>query len=222
MTSHSIIFLGATGAVGRETLNELLKTNRTSQVTLLGRRVIPNLDPKVVQQHQINIFEPTSYSSIITQHDLAICTLGVGEPSKVSKEEFIKIDKTAVINFAKKCKEAGIKHFQLLASVSINPKSSNYYLRTKGELVEGLKALKFERLSIFMPSMILTPTNRYGFSQALTLAIWPLLKPLLLGPLRKFRGIKVEDLGKAIALNSFTDKGGYEELVWDDFKKISQ
>jgi len=63
----------------------------------------------------------------------------------------------------------------LLSSVGISPKSKSFFLRTKGELVEALKALNFERLSIFMPSMILTPTNRYGFSQALTLAVWPKL-----------------------------------------------
>ena len=35
--------------------------------------------------------------SYLGGHNVAICTLGVGEPSKVSKkEEFVKIDKTAV------------------------------------------------------------------------------------------------------------------------------
>ena len=68
----------------------------------------------------------------------AICTLGVGQPSKMSKEEFLKIDKQAVLDFAVSCKNNGIKHFQLLASVSINANSSSFYLRSKGELVEWL------------------------------------------------------------------------------------
>jgi len=78
-------------------------------------------------------------------------------------------------------------------------KSNSFYLRTKGELVEALKALNFDRLSIFQPSMILTPTNRYGIAQAITLKVWPFLKPLLMGSLRKYRGIPVNVLGQAMA-----------------------
>ena len=153
-------------------------------------------------------------------HTTAICTLGVGEPSKMSKEEFLKIDKTAVLDFARECKKAGIKHFELLASVSINPTSSSFYLRAKGELVEELKALNFERLSIFQPSMILTPTNRYGIAQAITLKVWPLLKPLFMGNLRKYRGISVNVLGQAMAKNIFTEGEAYEILQWVEFYSI--
>ena len=49
----------------------------------------------------INIFSPSSYMKYLPGHTTAICTLGVGQPSKISKEDFIKIDKKAVIDFAK-------------------------------------------------------------------------------------------------------------------------
>jgi uncharacterized protein YbjT (DUF2867 family) len=209
--------LGASGAVGTETLNTLLQLKSFSQLTLLGRKFLPNISSDEAQQYTINIFDPDSYKAHLQGHTTAICTLGVGEPSKISKEEFVKIDKTAVLEFAKACKKESIQHFELLASVAIDPKSSSFYLRTKGELVEELKALNFERLSIFQPSMILTPTNRYGISQAITLKIWPILKPFLIGDLRKYRGVKVEVLGQAMAQNSFNTATGYEVLQWDDF-----
>ena len=158
---------------------------------------------------------------ILKGNNTAICTLGVGEPSKMSKEEFVKIDKTAVLDFAIECKKAGVEHFELLASVGINPKSTSFYLRTKGELVEELKALNFKRLSIFQPSMILTPTNRYGISQWIFLRVWPLLNPVLIGGLRKYRGVRVDILGKAIAKNILKEATGYEVLQWDNFNLIS-
>ena len=155
-------------------------------------------------------------------HTTAICTLGVGQPTKASKEEFIKIDKIAVLNFATECKKVGVKHFELLASVGINAKSSSYYLRTKGELVEALKALDFDRLSIFQPSMILTPTNRYGIGQAIILKIWPLLKPFFIGSLRKYKGIPVNVLGQAMAKNILKEGEAYEVLQWDQFYTVSK
>ncbi len=213
----SIVMLGASGAVGSETLKLLLKMPQIEKLTLLCRKPIPNLLDNKVQQFNIDIFNSLSYEKALLDHHTAICTLGVGEPSKMSKEEFVKIDKLAVIDFAKACKKSGVKHFELLAAVSINAKSASFYLRKKGELVEELKALQFERLSIFQPSMILTPHNRYGWSQALVLKVWPYLNYILIGGLKKYRGIKVEQLGKAIALNTLKVNTGYEVLTWKDF-----
>jgi uncharacterized protein YbjT (DUF2867 family) len=187
---------------------------------LLGRKTIPNINSDFVHQNKISISDTISYQKYIDGHTTAICTLGVGEPSKMSKEEFVKIDKIAVLDFAIECKKVGIKHFELLASVGINPKSASYYLRTKGELVEELKVLNFERLSIFQPSMILTPTNRYGIAQAITLKVWPLLNPLFIGSLHKYRGISVNDLGQAMAKNIFKEGKAYEILQWDEFHSI--
>ena len=221
INTSSIVMMGATGAVGGEALRQLLKRHNLVRLTLLGRRKIDNLTSDIVEQHTIDISDVKTYQSTINNHNVAICTLGVGQPSKVSREEFSRIDKAAVLDFAQTCKASGVRHFQLLSSVGIDAQSKSFYLAAKGELVEELKALEFERLSIFQPSMILTPTNRYGVSQALTLWIWPVISPLMIGPLKKFRGVKVEVLGKAVANNSFVKGTGYEALFWQDFNDLS-
>lgn len=219
---HTVVMLGATGAVGTQALQALLEISSVIKITTLGRRPVPNLNSPILEQYKIDIFKPESYAFLLKGHNVAICTLGVGQPSKVSKEDFLKIDKLAVLDFAKACKQAGVKHFQLLASVGISANSSSFYLRTKGELVEALKALNFERLSIFQPSMILTPTNRYGFAQAVTLKVWPLLNPVLWGGLKKYRGVKVETLGKSFAKNILQPHSGEEILTWIDFQTLAK
>lgn len=217
-----IVMLGATGAVGGEVVQTLLTQSSLSSLTLLGRRKVEGISDSRVNQYKMNIFDTSTYQDHLVNHQSAICTLGVGQPSKVSKEDFVKIDKVAVYDFAIACKQAGVEHFQLLSSVGINSKSPSFFLRTKGELMDELIKMRFKRLSIFQPSMILTPTNRYGFSQALTLAVWPLLKPILLGPMKPYRGVKVETLGRAIALNSFVRKEGVEQLFWQDFNELTK
>ena len=181
----SVVMLGATGAVGGEALKFLLTSNKINKISLLGRRPVDNISASNVEQHKIDIFKPDEYQKYLSGHTTAICTLGVGQPSKVTKEQFHKIDKIAVLDFAKGCKVAGVEHFELLSSVGINSKSINYFLRSKGELVDELIALNFKRLSIFQTSMILTPTNRYGFSQALTLLFWPIIDKLFFGSFKK-------------------------------------
>lgn len=219
--SLSIVMLGATGAVGGHAARTLATLPEVARLSLLGRRPVEGLAGEAIEQHVIDIFAPASYRDLLAGHRTAICTLGVGEPSKMSKAEFVRIDRDAVLDFASACKQAGVRHFELLGAVGASATSALFYPRTKGQLEEGLKALDFERLSLFQPSMILTPTNRYGVMQAITLVAFPWLEPLLVGPLRKARGIRVERLGAAIARNVLTQATGVETLQWDDFMRLS-
>jgi uncharacterized protein YbjT (DUF2867 family) len=217
----NIIMIGASGAVGSHCAAVLAHAPWVERLTLVNRRNLPALNASKVVQHIADPLDPSTYARLIPGHDAAICTLGVGEPSKVAKEEFVRVDKTAVLAFATACRSAGIERFTLLSAVAADARSSNHYLKTKGELEEGLKALGFERLLLFHPSMILTPQNRYGLVQGVLLKAWPAIGPLLLGPLRKYRGIKVDELGRAMALAQRETKAGVETLHHDDFKRLN-
>lgn len=231
----NIIMMGASGAVGTEVVRTLCKMPELQQLTLLGRRAPTfsfhdHADHNAREtdnthrmiSHAIDIFNAASYSALLPGHTSAVCTLGVGQPSKMTRAEFVRIDKDAVLAFAQACKQAGVRHFELLGSVGADSSSRYFYLRMKGELEDGLKSLNFERLSLFQPSMILTPTNRYGMQQALTLALWPLLSHLMLGSWRKYRGIPVATLGMAMARNLVTAGTGVETLQWGEFEALAK
>ncbi len=220
-TGVSVVMLGASGAVGAEALKTLLASRQARHITALGRREMPSFANNKLAQQIVDVFDAKTYQPFLQSHQAAICTFGVGESSKVSNDEFVRVDKTAVLTFATACKAAGVRHFELLSAVAANARSASFYLRTKGELNDALAALNFERLSLFQPSMILTPQNRYGVLQGLTLAVWPHLKPALAGPLRKYRGIAVAQLGQAMANNLFTPGSGTAYLQWDDFKRLA-
>ena len=223
-TPVRVVLLGATGAVGRNVLAEALRSPAFETVTTLGRRRVDLADgeaPGKLAQHVVDLEAPASYRALVGGHTAAICTLGVGEPSKSTREEVWKIEVDYVMGFAEGCKEAGVRHFSLMTSVGSDARSSYYYLRLKGTLEDRVKALGFERTSLFRPSMLLTPQNRYGASQAVILAMWPKLDWMLAGPLRRYRGVRVEDLGRAIAMNAARDApGGVEIHEWDGFQRI--
>ena len=216
----SVVMLGASGAVGGQVVAALLDMPELERLTLLNRRPLPGDTDRRLTQHIVDVLDPRSYQHLLAGHDCAVCTLGVGQPTKADKAEFIRVDKDAVVSFGGACKQAGVRHFELLGSVGADPKSGYFYLRIKGELKDALTAMQFPRLSFFQPSMILTPMNRYGTSQAIMLALWPMLKPLLIGPLRKYRGVRVEALGAAMARNLVGQGAGVETLHWDDFQQL--
>ena len=89
---YSIVMIGATGAVGGEAAKVLSEMPQIERLTLLGRRENENLKGSSITQHVIDLFDPSSYQELLTGHDIAICTLRVGQPSKMSKEDFVRID----------------------------------------------------------------------------------------------------------------------------------
>ncbi|OUM66306.1 hypothetical protein PIROE2DRAFT_6544 [Piromyces sp. E2] len=74
-----------------------------------------------------------------------------------SAENFFKIDHDYVINATKVFKEQNpdAKHYILLSSGGANAGSPFLYMKTKGQIEEDIKALKFPRLSIFRPGSLL-------------------------------------------------------------------
>lgn len=215
-----ILVLGATGAVGGQALKALLDRPGV-EVTVLSRRKLA-LEHPALTQHVVDVLDPKSYEALLPGHDTALCALGVGQPSKMSREEFLRVDRDAVLAFGQACAAAGIPHFSLLSAVGSDAGSSYFYPRTKGQLEDGLRAVGFKSLSLFQPSMILTPTNRYGLMQGVTLAVWPWLDTVLHGGLKKFRGVKVEDLGRAMAADALEHPLGARTLSWDDFQVLTK
>jgi uncharacterized protein YbjT (DUF2867 family) len=218
----SIVLLGASGAVGGEVLKTLLTMPEVSRIAVFTRRSLDGPLNSKITQHVVDVLNPASYQAHLKNHDIAICTLGVGQPTKASQEEFTRIDKQAVLDFANACKTAGMQHFSLLGAIAADAKSRSFYLRSKGELRDAIAAMGFERFSVFQPAMILTSQNRYGFSQAVMLALWPIVSPLMIGSLNKFRGNRVEDLGRAMAQNTVNPGKGLEVLHWADIEKLAK
>lgn len=199
-----VVMMGALEVSVNQMLNNLLNDHFINRVTALGRSTIMDTrSPKLVQSC-IALPGARTHQHVITGYVTAIFKPGVDEPSKESREDFIAVHKVAVLAFAKACKANHILHLQLLASVEKNVRSYNFFLKTKGKLVEAFKILNRETLCILQPFMILKPINSYGLSQAITLKLRPFLKPLLQGIPCKYCDISMATLVKAMA--SYTQK----------------
>jgi uncharacterized protein YbjT (DUF2867 family) len=214
--------MGASGAVGAIATETLAQNAKVSRLTLLNRRELPASRSPSVSQHTVDVTQPSSYASLLAAHDVAVCCLGVGQPSKVSQEALVAIDKTAVLAFATACRAVDVRHFVLLSAVGASASSMSFYLRTKGELQDGIAALGFAHVSFVQPSIILTPTNRYDWTQGLTLAVWPSISKVLFGPLKKYRGIPVATLGRAIARQALVHDNGVSTLHWETIEMLGR
>lgn len=211
--TRSVLLIGATGAVGSHAATALARAPTTARLTLLARRPVAAL-PGPVTTHLVDPLDPVAVAPFLAGHTDAVCALGIGEPSKVSREEFLRVDRDGVLTFAEACRAAGVERFVLLSAVDADATSRNWYLRAKGELEDGLRALGFGALRLVRPSVLLTPSVRFGTLDAVAQAVTPWVSPWLGGPLRKYRGIEVARVGAAMA-RPF-DADGVQIWTWDD------
>src|ERR1700716_220406 len=129
------LLAGATGFVGNLTLDALLDSSDISRVFAVTRRPLgrehPRLANRIIQFEQIE----SQLKGLACQ--VALCCLGTTIRQAGSQQAFRQVDVDAVLAFARTAKAAQAQRFVVVSSVGANPKSKNFYLRTKGEMDKG-------------------------------------------------------------------------------------
>ena len=86
----------------------------------------------------------------------------------------------------------------LVSSVGADPRSKNFYLRTKGELEQKIAQLGFGALHIFRPSLLLGQRGEFRLGERIVQTAAPLLNAFMVGGLRRYRAIAAATVGKAM------------------------
>lgn len=191
-----IILAGATGLVGGHAADFLIKAGH--DVHCIMRRECENL-PAGVQR----IVAPAGeWFELVheTKADVAISCLGTTMRIAGSKPAFAAIDFDLVIAFAAAAKQGGAHHFIGVSSVGAGHDSSNFYLSTKGKAERAIGALGFARTDMIRPGLL--RGDRIGdvrYGEQFGVLLSPLTDMLLMGSLSRYRSIRAETIGSAIA-----------------------
>lgn len=216
------IVVGATGAVGSSLVRELLASPAFTQVTALTRRAVTSFDADAGREKlRLEVVDLANLerdsARLGAGCDAAFNTMGIGQPRKVSFEEFHRVDVEFAGAFARGARAAGVRHISLLSSVGTSITSSNRYIRTKGQAEQAVVTAGLARTSLFRPSLLVTKQLRYGAQDWLSQTLFPVVAPLL--P-RKYHQITVEDLGRAMCFNAERPGTGVEILEYPQFRAL--
>jgi uncharacterized protein YbjT (DUF2867 family) len=196
MKEQRVLLLGSTGLVGSYVLDDLIDLDRVSKVYAPTRRSLPVTHSKL--ENPIINFDELKNSDSFFQVDVCICCLGTTIKKAGSQEAFKKIDHDLVISTARNVHENGCENFFVISSVGADSKSSNFYLKTKGEMEENLRKIGFKNLQIINPSLIIGKRNESRPLESLGQAFMPMVSPIFIGPFRKYRPVKAEVLAKQL------------------------
>jgi uncharacterized protein YbjT (DUF2867 family) len=190
------IVAGASGLVGERVLRRLLAGGLYERVVAFVRGPL-NLSHKRLEQRTID-YERIGRMSAFPRAEDVFCCLGTTIRRAGSQEAFRRVDVEYVAHLAEVSVRAGASQFLLVSSVGADAASSNFYLRCKGEAEDLVRGLPFKGTQIFRPSLLVgvRPERRAG--EAIGLATARFFSFAMLGPVRRYRPIRADDVAKAM------------------------
>ena len=203
---RTAILLGASGMVGGFCLRALVDDAGYTRVMVFGRRQLAGLTQAKVSQRTADLSGLTA-DDFRGAQDVFIA-LGTTIRKAGSQAEFRRIDLEMPLRLASEAVKAGAEQLVIVSSVGADPGSSNFYLRTKGELEQQLASLPFKAIHILRPSLLIGKRAEFRLAEALAMGIAPALNIIMVGPLRRYRSIRAEIVGKAMVAAAKSDKAG--------------
>lgn len=203
-SKRTALLVGASGLIGGHLLEKLLHSPYYDKVIVLARRTTPNMSNKLTEI--IIDFDNLVATQIVA--DDVFCCLGTTIKKAGSKEAFKKVDRDYPLRIAKMAKDNGAKKFLIVTALGADPSSTIFYNRVKGEVEQGLKALDFEALHIFRPSLLLGERIENRPGERMGAIFSSILNPLMIGSLRKFRAIDSHKVASAMLANAKESKKG--------------
>lgn len=146
------LIIGATGATGKDLVNQLLNDKDFEEVDIFVRKPVDIQNDKL-KIHVVDFENPEEWKNLV-KGDVVFSCLGTTLKTAGSKEAQRKVDYDYQYQFAKAAKENNVDDYILVSAYGADPKSRIFYSKMKGELEESVKQLHFNKITIFNPGML--------------------------------------------------------------------
>ncbi len=208
------LVLGATGAIGKDLVNLLLKDESVEQVDVFVRRGLEFHSDKLVT-HIVDFDRPQKWVDLLVG-DVLFSTLGTTIRAAGSQEAQWKVDYTYQYIVAKAARANGVPTYVLVSSVGADAQSKIFYTKMKGALEDSVKALGFDSCFILQPpSLIRKGSDRFGEKAGVVL-----LKAFnAIGLLRQFTPMPTEAVAAAMIRLAKSARKGTETIKSQDILK---
>ncbi|RTQ50762.1 oxidoreductase [Hymenobacter gummosus] len=208
------LIAGASGLVGSQLLPLLLNSGRYAKVISVGRRPLPLLHPLLVQRTVS--FDDLEAHRLSLIADDVYCCLGTTMRQAGSKEAFYKVDFLYVVKLAALTAANFAAQLMVVSAMGADEGSTFYYNRVKGEMEAAVRQAPFRAIHIFRPSLLLGQRPEKRLGEQIGTVLLRVLGPLLVGPLRRYRGISAQAVAQAMLNAAYQDGGGVRVYQSDE------
>jgi uncharacterized protein YbjT (DUF2867 family) len=219
------LLAGGSGLVGGYLVDQLLSDARYRRVIAIGRRPLSSAHASNAKLQDVQLdLKDLRDAPAEAQVDDVFCALGTTIKKAGSAKAFREVDFHFVLNAARWGLERGAKRLFVVSALGADPRSRIFYSRVKGEMEQALTMLTFEAVHVFRPSLILGHRRESRPAERMMQIAAPLLRPLLLGPLRPYQPVEAGRIAQAMVREAAGDKSGFFFYEWDgrDFKGLER
>lgn len=213
------LIYGATGLIGSQLLSLLIESTDYQNIIIFTRKKIGIESQKV--QIILDEFNAIKKHKNNLKADHVFCCLGTTRKKTPNKKEYYKIDHDYPLIAAAIAVENNCKHFHLVSSIGANKESPFFYTKTKGKLENDISFLPFESINIYRPSLLLGQRREKRSAEDISAKILHILNPALIGPLKKYKGIKAFTVAKAMYNQSLNNSKGINIFLPEELNKIA-
>src|SRR6201987_1985811 len=214
------LLAGANGLTGGLTLAALLAAPDVSRVIAVTRRPLGREHSRLA--HRIVQFERLESQLKGTACDVALCCLGTTLRKAGSQQRFRAVDVDSVLTFARTAKAANARRFVVMSSAAADPRSRNFYLRTKGEMEEELEGVGFESLDILQPSMLLAWRAEMRPLELVANALMPLIAPVLRGKYLPYPAVGARTVAAAMLGAIRSGRRGVQRYTYEGIQALAR
>jgi uncharacterized protein YbjT (DUF2867 family) len=198
------IVIGATGLVGNQILNELLKDNDFSEVRIFVRKPTGIINPKL--KEIVSPMKDIDSLSPEVKGDVLFNAIGTTIKQAGSKEEQQRIDRDLPISFARLASGNGVKLMVNVSSVGASLKG-NFYLKTKAEMEAGTEKYFPNSVFHFRPSLLVGNRKEFRLAEKIAAGVMKAIDLVLIGSSIKYRSMPTDKLAKAMIMLSKNPAG---------------
>ena len=154
---RTVLLAGATGLIGSQILEGLIRDDDVVEVRVLVRRPLDRALVGRKVRELIADFDALDAHPEWFRVDQVFSTLGTTIRQAGSKEAFRRVDRDYPLALAQLAHAQGARHFLLVSSAGADSRSRVFYSRVKGETEEAVRRVGYETLTIARPSFLLGP-----------------------------------------------------------------
>ncbi|WP_212002703.1 NAD(P)H-binding protein [Chitinophaga sp. HK235] len=191
------IVIGATGLTGTHLVSALLQDNSFSKVKVLVRKPWVHQRPGL-ESVIVDFEDEDSLAEAMQGGDMFFSCIGTTIRKAGTQENFRAVDFGITVRCARIAQSKGVPEFLMISSIGANPRSANFYLRTKGQTEEAVLGMGFYGTYIFRPSFLIGQRSEFRFGEWLGKYLIQLFYFLLQGRWKKYRGIKAATVASAM------------------------
>lgn len=213
------LIIGSTGLIGAQLLELLLESTVYEKVIVFVKRDSGIQHPKLTQ-HIIAFDKPETYKELVIGDDF-FCTIGTTIKNAKSQDAFRKVDFEYPKAFATIALQNDAKQFFLISSLDALSTSTNFYLKTKGEIEDFLKNCSFESTIILRPSLLLGKRKEFRLGEKIGAFFMKTFSFLFIGNLKKYKAIESKDVAKAMFHIAQQNYKGFHIIESDSIQAIA-